>query len=209
MPDDFVAWGKGWLELNPSWSMEEWTDSRMPELSDDAAEMLRHCCHLSQKSNILRYSIIEQMGGFYLDTDMEPLRPIGDILDGVEAFTCTSYMGKTGCAAFGAVPHHSWSQELRSRVVEKDPKRSLSLGSMYMSDITAGHPEVRVFGNEVFYPYGPKDAVVMGKRRDFGPKTIAVHRWSSAWRPWGFERTEFHGHNEAIKKRFYEMKQKS
>src|SRR6478609_278800 len=41
---------------------------------------------MAAKSDILRYELVWRYGGIYVDSDMEPLRPIGELLNGVNAF---------------------------------------------------------------------------------------------------------------------------
>src|SRR6478672_5332213 len=84
VPEQFKKWAGRWLQLNPGWQMEWWTDARLPEMVNrrefDAADKM------AAKSDILRYEVAWRHGGIYVDADFEPLRPIEAILQGVNAF---------------------------------------------------------------------------------------------------------------------------
>jgi mannosyltransferase OCH1-like enzyme len=180
----FVWWHEAWKALHPTWEMRLWQQS-----GDDAVEagdfkfisnhpeMLARACHLSQRSNILRYELIERFGGVYMDIDMEPLRSIEPLIDGVSAFT--SYMGmfgsgkpptRLGCALFGAVPGHRWVHDLVSQMKTEDPAIHKSLGDSYFTRVTADHSDVKVFDPHVFY-------ATDRTRRD----SYTVHHWSGGW----------------------------
>jgi mannosyltransferase OCH1-like enzyme len=78
LPKHFQQWADRWLELNPGWHMEWWTDQHLPEMTNrrefEAADKM------AAKSDILRYEIVWKCGGIYIDSDFEPLRPIEEFL---------------------------------------------------------------------------------------------------------------------------------
>jgi len=84
VPEQFKKWAGRWLELNPGWQIQWWTDAHLPEMANrrefDAADKL------AARSDILRYEVVWRHGGIYVDADFEPLRPIEAILQEVNAF---------------------------------------------------------------------------------------------------------------------------
>jgi len=101
LPDHFKGWADRWLAINPGWTMEWWTDDRLPEIANhkefDQAEKM------AAKSDILRYEICQKFGGVYIDADFEPLRPIEDILHGVKSFQADEIDDKPCNALLGCV----------------------------------------------------------------------------------------------------------
>jgi hypothetical protein len=70
-------------------------------------------------------------------------------------------------------------------VPEQDPIEQLALAFPYITQVTAGYPEVALFDTDVFYPV-TWDRYALGGRRalkkeSLPPETYAVHRWSSNW----------------------------
>jgi mannosyltransferase OCH1-like enzyme len=84
IPEHYRIWADRWLEMNPGWTMNLWTDKHLPEIVNhrefEAAEKM------AAKSDILRYEICARYGGVYIDSDFEPLNSIESILAGVSAF---------------------------------------------------------------------------------------------------------------------------
>ena len=121
--------------------------------------MLEKCCHLSQRSNIWRYEIIEQFGGLYLDTDFEPSRNIEPIIEDKSAFAGgiplikdTRESEKASCALIGSVPHHPWLRDMVMHLETKNPRHTAASGYGYFTSITSQHPEVFLFEPHIFYP---------------------------------------------------------
>jgi len=168
-PHAFVRWNEAWKTLHPTWEVRLWQqDSDGCLKSGDRKfksrypELLAQACHLSQRSNILRYELVEFYGGIYLDTDMEPVQPIDSIVENVVAFAPLMNVfrdGKAqvclGCAIFGAVPGHPFTRDLVERLKEVDPSVNGSMGSKYFARVASNHlSEVTVFPPHVFYAEG-------------------------------------------------------
>jgi hypothetical protein len=159
--------------------------------------LLDRACHLSQRSNIWRYEIVQEYGGLYVDTDIEPVRPIDDLVAESSQFT-VSYLREPdhyACSFFGAVPRHAWLDDLVERLPAQDPTISLSMGSAYFTKVTRDHLDVSILpGISVVHDHNPwtqPAGVVPGvddARRSSNPATYAVHHWSSNWFPKGFEK---------------------
>lgn len=205
-------WVCRWASLNPQWSVSVWCDltgkkklTRL-ELSKKSLNkvvpdgwvsqyphLLSRCCHLSQRSNIWRYELIREYGGLYVDTDVEPVRPIDELLANRSAFTACHLKdpGRYACAFFGAVPGHPWTSELVNRLPEQDPSVSLSMGEAYFTRITRNHPSVEVLPGlgvvNDFNPWMQQDLSHTNPKRIVDPATFAIHQWSSKWYSKGFE----------------------
>ena len=201
MPPLMILWRERWASLHPGWKMKIWSERpgdpsslscNQEILVSSLPELLQKCCHLSQKSNIWRYEIIERLGGLYLDTDFEPFRCIEELINSEEAFagksTVTYPEGtaiEAACSLIGSIPHHPWTQDLVKNIPTRDPSVSRSLGFKYFHEITLKHPEVTLFEPDVFYSQKWED---LGHYKPPIPdNAYAVHRWSSKWFPNGFK----------------------
>lgn len=198
-PHAFVRWSEAWKTLHPTWKVRLWQQdgdgcvgSGNHKFKSRYPELLARACHLSQRSNILRYELVEHFGGIYLDTDMEPLQPIDSrsatpgseaIVERVAAFAPLMNVFRDGrpqtclgCAIFGAVPGHPWTRDLVAGLKGIDPAVNGSAGSKYFARVTSGHPEVTVFEPHVFYTEGYRPS---GRR----PSNDAMtrHHWSGRW----------------------------
>jgi hypothetical protein len=213
MPPVMQAWHQRLKELHPSWQLLLWHEENDPSgrlvlraddyvitPTEEVLKLLSLACHLSQRSNIWRYFLMWNLGGLYLDTDIEPRKPFDDLVTGLAAFTAKrqtpNYTNE--CAFFGATPNHPWTQHLAKDMRTENPCVSLSLGADYFTHITKQHPDVYVFPENAIAFKTPEggwvDALMRAKVPSehtddslVSPETYAIHHWSSLWYKKGFE----------------------
>lgn len=170
---------QGWERLHPHWQRRLWTDGNRPVLRNE--ECFQRATVAAQRADILRYELVYRFGGVYLDTDMECLRSIDELLDGVEAFAAEEQPGELAIGIFGAVARHPWLED----VIEQLPPSMRAhqsilraTGPGHFTAVTKGHPEVTVFPQEHFYPY-----LAHEPSRAAGPfpGAYAVHHWHGSW----------------------------
>ena len=82
-PDDMI---ETWREMNPDWKHMLWTDDNLPKLINqaqfDAFEQL------PGKADILRYQLLQEHGGFFIDADSICVKPLDDFLIDNDSFCC-------------------------------------------------------------------------------------------------------------------------
>jgi len=75
-----------WQEMNPDWEHMLWTDDNLPEISNktqfDAMK------ELAGKADILRYELLHDIGGFFIDADSECVKPLDDFFLDNDSFCC-------------------------------------------------------------------------------------------------------------------------
>jgi inositol phosphorylceramide mannosyltransferase catalytic subunit len=84
MPPTFKEFGERWVSLNPGWMLCEWTDYDDVPIEGPLYDLF----HASKtifpddwkrfEADLLRLELLYRFGGLYVDTDVEPLEPIGD-----------------------------------------------------------------------------------------------------------------------------------
>lgn len=187
LPTEFAAFGETWVALHPGWEMRLWTDANLPPLENQA--LFDRAPSFAAKADILRYELLLQFGGVYMDTDFECLKSIESMLDGVQCFVAQQKdldadFGKfcyVNNALMGAVP----GQPLFRDLVESLPQHMASLppevsaaaltGPHYLTTVLQSHPEVRIFPAKFFYPY---TATERWRRHEKFPEAYAVHHWT-------------------------------
>jgi mannosyltransferase OCH1-like enzyme len=91
MPQQYVEYDRRWKELNPNWQVIEWGYDNRPPLINESlfvncgtewtpiagAAKSTSIIQVAQ-ADLLGYELLYRYGGLYVNTDMEPLRPIPD-----------------------------------------------------------------------------------------------------------------------------------
>lgn len=213
MPAVMQGWQELWRSLHPGWLIKTWREAQglpchMLICDDEIIECrcpdyLSSCPSYAKRSDVWRYEILEQQGGVYLDTDIEPVKSIEPLLDGSsgpppDAFAglCETYYHweddnpnqasiEVGCSIMGCSAHHPWIQELVRLTPKQDSQAQISLAFPFLTEITGRHPEVRLLPPETFYPltwdrYAREDHLDLANA-PLSEHTYAVHRWSSTW----------------------------
>lgn len=162
MPAPLAAHLDAWRRLHPSWEVRVWTPETTPALRHQ--ELYDHPADYSPKSNpwqwrsdLARYQILHDIGGVYVDCDLEPLRPIDDLVQGCEAVIAREDARHVNNAFMGAAPGARFLADilrgLRASVLAQPRARvNRQIGAHYLTRVVRRHPEVRVLAPPLIYP---------------------------------------------------------
>jgi len=181
MPEEYRRFGESWARHHPEWEMKLWKDDNLPSLVHQKLyDQAETPCY---KSELVRYEVVFQQGGIYVDTDFECLRSIEPLIEGLEAFSAQQYddiqkPGAIACGFFGAVPGHPWIKDILDRIPHAWDPQLDTIGPPFFTSITLRHPEVKILDKKFFYPYNSWE-----KHRRAGPfpEAFAVHHWEGSW----------------------------
>jgi mannosyltransferase OCH1-like enzyme len=201
MPEQFVAYGRSWAVHHPDWQMQLWTDETLPEMRN--AKEFALASSWAMKADILRYDVICQMGGVYVDTDLECLKTIDSLLENVGFLYADQRPGEPATAVLGTYPGHPFSEYLVDRLPDSFSANSNVLcrtGPIFFARCVLqylgafelrphgtwgnhllpvqGRAPLTAFFHEYFYPYW------MGEQSTFDraqSNAYAVHHWAHSW----------------------------
>jgi len=154
MPQDFVKNGEAWKKLNPTWEVITWTEPTFVIVNECLYKRPpRHLGPVDQlryRSDLLRLEILHQYGGLYVDTDIEPLRPIESLVaghDALVAFSPNKWKGHSVAtnALMWAVPRHDWIK----RCIIKMPMSIRMFPNAFLARITGPHHINRCLTDDV------------------------------------------------------------
>lgn len=132
LPSHFKVMGNIWKEKHPEWQYEYWDNERMNLfVKEHYPQYVR--CYQDFKYNVqrwdaIRYLILHQMGGMYIDFDYECIMPLDSLLDGKSCcfameppehaanFNKSSYFNN---ALMATIPGHPFMERLLNRVFEQ------------------------------------------------------------------------------------------
>lgn len=186
IPIELARFGESWLEHNPGWRMETWTEDRLGDLHDLINwDNYNASKTFSEKSDFIRHAVLSSRGGVYVDADFECIRCIEPLLYDVDCFAASEDGLHISCGLMGAVPEHPFycmlNKALREDWVdEKGP--SHNSGPQFVSRMAVKHGVKcpTVFPPEVCYPV-KKGHVYSGNPSDY-PDAYAIHHWNASWR---------------------------
>ncbi len=209
-PKESIENVKSWIDLHPDWTVKFWTDRKraLPDkrvqvnfVSDFSFSRLKACFddsnNYAEKSDLLRYEILMQEGGLYVDHDVKCFKPFGqfhcnyDLFCGLEPpHTPILSSSISVCNnIIGAKPRHPVLKKCMDLVLD----RWVAIGSSYPGDdkesiiyrvanrtfdpfdeatrILAGNDE----RNDIVFPAGYFNQI----DNDFG--IFAHHKYASSW----------------------------
>lgn len=83
-----------WIDKNPTWEYKLWTEVEVEQLNLRCKKQFDQDVHLAGKADILRYELLYNFGGFFIDADSECIRSLEDFL--CENITFAGYEHKSG-----------------------------------------------------------------------------------------------------------------
>jgi mannosyltransferase OCH1-like enzyme len=173
-PRDYEGYQRSWTRRHPGWELRLWTEENLPA-DLERKEVYDRLRRPAERSDLLRFELLDRHGGVYLDADFECLRSIEALLEGVTFFCAYNDPGRVNNAIIGAIPGHPLLRrairELRPRTTY-GPVDKEGTGPLFLNRLIAGADDVTVFGEELFYPRTP--AAV--------ENAYAVHHAARSWK---------------------------
>ena len=172
MPDEFVEYQESWKRLHPNWQFRLWTEDNLPEgfRRPESYERLRMP---AERSDIMRLDLLYRFGGVYLDTDFECRSSIEPLIDGLDFFAAQLKPGRVNNAIIGSVARHPivdhGLKDIRPREFFGHDKHAT--GPLFLSELLASYPDVKLFEPEIFYPASPAQRA----------QAVAIHHMARSW----------------------------
>ena len=177
-----------WRDHHPGWELRLWTISDLGWLENQA--LFDRATSYAQKADIARYEVIRRFGGVYLDTDMECLRPIDELItEDLSFFAGVEASGFINISMFGSIPGHPLLDQVIaalpvSCLMNRHFGVNMQTGPGLLTSVIRQHgwesqPGVRIFPPAFFYPY---DWTEPWRRSEHFRTAFAAHHWGRSWR---------------------------
>lgn len=119
LPEFASKYIDSWKRHHPDWEFRLWTDENLPRIQNHA---VYQCTGTpAQKADILRYELLNQFGGVYVDTDFECLRNIEPLIGGCGFFYADELPATPSIGILGSVPLHTFARRLLNQLAERWP----------------------------------------------------------------------------------------
>lgn len=188
MPEDFSAYRRGWMEAHPNWAFPLWGDRHVDRFLPEGTALrgwFDREPKYAQKSDILRYCVLREYGGVYLDTDFECVGSLDSLpLDALEAFTAEEAPGLYCNAVIGSEPGGIFVSSLVDlldgylKSGGKDTAPTWRTGPVYMTKVADEVGHVEVYPRELFFPYYYNEK---HRRGETFEGAIGIHHWQHSW----------------------------
>lgn len=178
LPSKSVALIDGVKALHPDFIVRVW-DENNATLTPPFVQRCYQKGMWAFVSDYLRFHILYQYGGIYLDTDMEVIRPLDALLDSRGFAGLNSAMNLVYAGIIGAEAEHP----LMSRIL-KDydalPADSFPISPTMLTNAyqQAADDSFDIYPYEAFYPCRQGEPISATVRAT----AYAVHHWDESWR---------------------------
>lgn len=202
MPAEFVRYGEQFAALHPSWSCRDWDriNDLVPLINEELYANPPRAHFHRCRADVVRLEAVYRYGGIYVDTDVEPVRPLDPLLIHLHSIQASAFVvwspnkwqGRSlvSNAVIGAAPNHPWIRRAIDelpRSVERHAGKFLALQTVhYLTDLlgplnTLGVSAegVAVLPSATFYPRSISERR-QGQAVRVSPETFAIHHWANS-----------------------------
>ena len=216
LPQFLKEWSETWKDFHPNWQYEFWDNNRMnsfmQEFYPEYMEIYNKFPYDVQRWDSIRYLILWEMGGMYVDFDYECMEPFDDLLSGKDCCfsmepAChldpedrrTPYFFNN--AMMACTPNHPFMLAVIKEVFSgKECSYPVNNKFVYVMSTTGPRMLVRTYENyknkndiylipaEFVSPFGIKEirAIMSGVKNDVFEvslqKAKAIHYFLGTWR---------------------------
>lgn len=185
IPEEYERYWQTWKALHPDWEFYTWGDDDIHLLGPECERLCREARNPAEISDVMRYFIIHQYGGAYVDTDFEAWKNIEPVLVGREFVSSYEPAKTVACAFFAGVAGHpilaSCVAELSKTKIDTTRNQVETTGPVFFTRHVRpyiGKRGVYITPVDLFYPF---DYGRTGTKEQY-PKAYAAHHWAHTWK---------------------------
>ena len=191
IPNNYQKYIQTWKINHPDWKIRIWTDIDLTYDNFLNLDIINKCNKMAQKADIMRYEIIYNYGGVYIDCDFESFKNIENVISNCNFFVCN---GDHDCpdkkvitnALFGATIHNKISHMIKSDISKIEIKGTIvneETGPFYF-----GHKLNDNFSGKflsiyprLFFPHTYNEFISKHNISDFLSMAYGMHHWGNSW----------------------------
>jgi mannosyltransferase OCH1-like enzyme len=178
LPADQRPWVESWKRHHPDWEHRLWTEENLPE-DPIRPEILERLRTPVERADILRLELLFRHGGVYVDTDLECLRPLDDVLGDEDFVGVCLKPGRVTNTFIASAPGHPLLERALREVRPMEVYWTMSAtesikqvaGPPLLRRLVADYPDVRLLEPPVFFPSTPEER----------ERAVGVHHMARVW----------------------------
>jgi mannosyltransferase OCH1-like enzyme len=191
VPPEYDAYWERFAELNPGWQLKTISRSVLPWMRPHIRDIFRECSTHAGRSDVLRYELLYQFGGVYVDCDVEPLKPFEPLLGegkGFQPFAGWEDNRMICPTVMGSPPSHPAMGDLLDFLpgwfeVHRGEAPNRQTGPYVLTRCWRWRDDVTLYAPDVFYPVGWWEKKKLGG--PYPETALSVHHWDARWLPGG------------------------
>ena len=189
VPDTYKTWMNSWKLFNSNWEYKLWTDTDVNDVLIPNRTLFNSIKNMGQKSDYLRYHILYQYGGLYVDTDFECLKSF-DSLSYANFITGVGYPSKVELyiGLMASVSNHPILKRMLNAMDKANMKDIFNSTGTYLftkvffEEVKEYKKGILVLPTDYFYPFpNHKDHHLENGRDYIKECSYAVHHWAVSW----------------------------
>ena len=185
---------KSWKKHCPDFEIVEWNE-RNTDLSLPFVQEAYKKKKWAFVSDYIRFKVLYDCGGIYLDTDMMVLKSLNDLLAN-EVFFGTEEQGIVSCGIIGSKKQNSFIKKCFMEyenmnlnkinwikiVITRITTDLLKLDYSFQDSLEKKtYGDITVYPTDFFYPLPFKNNDAINYKNYIKPETYAVHLWVGSW----------------------------
>lgn len=169
-----------WKKQCPDFVIQEWNETNFPIENHPFTKKMYSKKKWAFVSDYARLVILEERGGFYLDTDMLLVKPLPEL----QNISCILGEEKEGIISAGMIastPHHLFIQTCKA-FYDDNPKKLITIPRVltYIFNAYPSKTSIHVYPSKTFYPFDDQH-IQEYRGQDLGNEVIGVHLWNYSW----------------------------
>ncbi|MCL2425516.1 MAG: hypothetical protein FWD05_04170 [Oscillospiraceae bacterium] len=196
VPDAFAAFIENWQKLHPHWEIMKWSEENYDCESNDWIRLAIEQKNYSLAADVIRSSVLLNHGGVYLDTDIELVKPLDELVEENDFFIGYETDLWFGCAVLGAKKNHRIMREVYERYLTPCKKINVHSNMLCVLNFSAAIKKLygikldgktkkiddnaMLLATEYFFPQH-----YITREIEMTENTVAIHHYSSAWHSTG------------------------
>lgn len=168
-------------ELHPEWDLRTYRDPTDPADWPLTGDLFHRCQNGAQKAGLIRLEALFTHGGVYVDSDVEPFRPLDPLLN-CRAFAAWEDERVVPDAVLGAVPQHPAFKDMliRARQSIERGEDAWRSGPGVTTAVLPRREDVLVLPPGAFYPAHYHEKHKLGTNGE-RPWVFLEHKWHHSW----------------------------
>ena len=176
-------WWEMFRAMHPAWELRTYRDPIDPADWPLTGDLHDRCGTGAQKAGLIRLEALFTHGGVYVDSDVEPVRPLDPLLE-LRAFAGWEDENVVPDAILGCEPGHPAFKVMlaKARAAIEGGADPWTSGPGVTTSTLPNRNDVLLLPPGSFYPVHYREKNRLGTRND-NPWVFAEHKWHHSWGP--------------------------